>query len=324
MNRTVKKPVKLFGMIAFVLSTSCISTTVPDSATATSLALKVDELQIETVESEDGDLYRNLLHHGPAVENLWVAYRIYFNNYLSVDILSKFEPRLELAVSKWYGSKSPELAARNFGKDNYKVGKTVGLGGIRLWDPEKGDRGQVVFLDVSADTKSKRAVRVKNQNGSSSIILTNSTIPYQGELLDIDVELTVFDGKRHALINVEVKDDKRVQFVTGLVIHDKLKAVIANENYLLTWGNYDSPAADAVFDVGAGLVFNPEDIAKLEKSDEEMLLVTKPLKRFRYLISSANEKELSGINDLAGFTNHIAHLSQEIPASFIGINRTTY
>ena len=50
--------------------------------TATSMYMNTDEKIIPYAESLDGDLYDAMGHHGPAVENNWVAYRIYFNKFI--------------------------------------------------------------------------------------------------------------------------------------------------------------------------------------------------------------------------------------------------
>ena len=88
---------------ALALLAACAVETSDEKGTAVSLAMKDEGVQVATVQAADGDLYRQLLHHAPAVENKWAAYRIYFNQHLSVDILSKFQPRLELAEGQWYG-----------------------------------------------------------------------------------------------------------------------------------------------------------------------------------------------------------------------------
>ena len=64
-----------------------------------SMSWKKSGEELNFVEDAKGDLFSKLAHHGPAVENLWLAYRVYFNKSTSVDILSKFQPRLELKTS---------------------------------------------------------------------------------------------------------------------------------------------------------------------------------------------------------------------------------
>lgn len=167
---------------------------------------------ISVVESETGDLYKQLGHHGPAVENKWVAYRIYFNSSMSVDLLSKFVPRLELKRRKWSGDET--IYDPNDGKYNFKVGKTVGIGGLRLWHNN---------IVVPFQTTIKRTGEVLQTDSSASILITSLGIPYGEKMIDVEMKLTVYESSRHACIEAKVLSNMQVQFVTGLVTHDKLK-----------------------------------------------------------------------------------------------------
>jgi len=96
---------------------------------------KHPEKQLGEVSSESGDMYKTLGHHGPAIENEFMALRLYFNYKAAIDVYSKTKPGLELSKAKWYTS--PEQQKQGWGADYYKVGETIGLGGVRLWDGEK-------------------------------------------------------------------------------------------------------------------------------------------------------------------------------------------
>ena len=87
--------------------------------TAVSLAWQETGEQIAYVESESGDLWDELLHHGPAVENPWVAYRIYFDGKMGVDVYHKRVPGLELATTGWYLPDS--LKGKGYGQDEFYV-----------------------------------------------------------------------------------------------------------------------------------------------------------------------------------------------------------
>jgi len=187
--------------------------------TDASMFWRKSEKYITEVESKTGDLYKKLGHHGPAVENLWVGYRIYFNKSMSVDLLSKFQPRLELKTGQWYGSDS--LFSENYGKDNFKVAKAVGLGGLRLWENDS-----TKFFD----TRIKRTGSVLKTKSTASIIVTSYGVPYQKQLIDIEVKLTVLENKRHALIETTVLSGQEVCFATGVVKHSELQ--ITKSRYL--------------------------------------------------------------------------------------------
>ena len=46
--------------------------------------------------------YRNVGHHGPAVEDAGAAYRIYFNDSGAIDLYSKSGEQMELRKYLWY------------------------------------------------------------------------------------------------------------------------------------------------------------------------------------------------------------------------------
>lgn len=83
---------------------------------------------LDHVSSESGDLYTELGHHGPAIENEWIGLRLYFDKKTAIDVYSKANRGLELSQYKWYPT--PEQQMQGKGADYYKVGNTVGLGGI--------------------------------------------------------------------------------------------------------------------------------------------------------------------------------------------------
>lgn len=63
----------------------------------TSLFLKKDPSNyLSEIESESGNLFTKLGHHGPAVENQWLGFRIYFNKKVAIDVYSKAKPGLKI------------------------------------------------------------------------------------------------------------------------------------------------------------------------------------------------------------------------------------
>jgi hypothetical protein len=102
-----------------------------------SLQWKGSTVQERDISSETGDLYQKLNHHGPAVENEWIALRLYFDHKVSVDVYNKTKAHMELAAAGWYPT--PEQQKEGWGADQYKVGSTVGLGGVRLWDGKRNN-----------------------------------------------------------------------------------------------------------------------------------------------------------------------------------------
>ena len=140
--------------------------------TEVSLFMRSDSLYVDEISDASGDLYRAIGHHGPAVENEWLALRIYFDFKTAIDVYSKVTPGLELLEAKWYPT--PEQQKKGWGADYYKAGTTVGLGGVRLWDGE-----EVVPLDPVT----KRTARVKKEESPPTWKCCQKAFPIRMGLL---------------------------------------------------------------------------------------------------------------------------------------------
>lgn len=192
--------------------------------TDVSLYLKKNkDKNLTEVKSKSGDMFRKVGHHGPAIENQWFALRIYFNKTSAIDVYSKANPGLELPEKKWYPSKKDQI--NGWGADYYKVGKTVGLGGIQLWDGEKV---------IPLNPVSKRIARVSQNENSSTMEMLSEGVLYKGKTVDILVRVKVFDDKRAAKVEAFSQTGEAVQFVTGINYHKTTK-MQKNSNYIATW-----------------------------------------------------------------------------------------
>ena len=101
--------------------------------TATSLFMRSDSLQVEEIASPSPVLFGSVGHNGPAVENRFFALRLYFNDSGAIDLYSKSGEALELEKYDWYPTRGQTLC-EGAGIDAYDVGRTLGFGGIALWD----------------------------------------------------------------------------------------------------------------------------------------------------------------------------------------------
>jgi len=262
---------------------------VAQNKTDVSLFLRSDSATwLNEVSSESGDLFNALGHHGPAIENEWLGLRIYFDRKAAVDVYSKTNPGLELREARWYPT--PEQQKNGWGADYYKAGMTVGLGGIRLWDGEK-----VVFLDPV----SHRFAKVVKEGTVSYMEMLSENVPYKGRKVDILVRVTVYSGIRKAKVEAFALSDKNVQFVTGINYH-KGQNVVVGDNRIFTWGLHPEDVAAESVELGAAILFNPDDFEKKMDDGEAHLLIAKPGKYIGCWISSANAKE-PNINTLEKF-----------------------
>ncbi len=265
--------------------------------TDVSLFLKKDKNKyINYIESESGNLFYKLGHHGPAVENRWFGLRIYFDKKTAIDVYSKANPGLEIRDKKWYPSKKEQLAG--YGADYYKVGKTVGLGGIKLWDGEK-----VVVLNPV----SKRSAKVKSEANISVMEMLSEGVDYKGEKVDILIRVTVFADKREAKVEAISSNGIPVCFVTGINYFKELE-IDKKENYIATWGIHPEDVAAEKVEIGAAILFDKNNIDKELDDGKQYLLISKPTNKIVTWITSVNARE-AGINTFKDFKKLLENIN---------------
>ncbi|GEL09705.1 protein of unknown function [Flavobacterium glycines] len=273
---------KLSFMAALLFGGICFG----QNNTDASLYMKADKISYLTdIGSESGDLYSTIGHHGPAVENEWMALRIYFSDKVAIDVYNKAKKGLELKAAHWYPT--PEQQKEGWGADYYKVGATVGLGGVRLWDGEK-----VVPLNPVTN----RLAHVGKTATTSYMEMISRGVPYKGKKVDIKVRVTVFSGKREAKVEAFSLNGEKVQFVTG-VNYFKGFETKKGKNYIAVWGTHPEDVAAEVVGIGAAIKYNPKDYVKNTDDGTQYLLISKPAKYLTTEIVSASAKE-NEINNL--------------------------
>jgi hypothetical protein len=249
---------------------------------------KGNQEQLTFVESESGNLYSKLGHHGPAIENPWYGLRLYFSKKTAIDVYSKAQNRIELREKQWYPSKKEQL--EGWGADYYKVGKSVGLGGIKLWD-----EGQVIDLHPV----SRRSASVKQYGDSASMRMISEGIPYKGQKVDIGVQVTVYADRRIAEVEASCISGEDVQFVTGINFFDHLE-IKKTEQYIATWGIHPEDVAAEKVEVGAAIFIPPGINFDIRKLEDQYILISDLRQNLKFQISSANKRE-AGINAMEDF-----------------------
>jgi hypothetical protein len=279
---------KLPFMAALLFCCTCFG----QNNTDTSLYMKAEKITYLTdIGSESGDLYQTIGHHGPAIENEWMALRIYFSDKVAIDVYSKAKPGLELKQAHWYPT--PQQQKEGWGADYYKVGNTVGLGGVRLWDGEK-----VVPLNPVTN----RLARVGKTATTSFMEMISRGVPYKGKKVDIMVRVTVFSGKREAKVEAFSLNGKKVQFVTGVNYFKDFETKKGN-NYIAVWGKHPEDVAAEVIGIGAAIKYNPKDYEKNTDDGTQYLLISKPTKHLETEIvaASARETEINTLDKLEAY-----------------------
>lgn len=279
---------KLSFMAALLFCCTCFG----QNNTDTSLYMKAEKISYLTdIGSESGDLYSVIGHHGPAVENQWMALRIYFSDKVAIDVYNKAKKGLELKQAHWYPT--PEQQKEGWGADYYKVGATVGLGGVRLWDGTKV---------VPLNPVSNRLARVGKTDTTSWMEMISKGVPYKGKKVDIKIRVTVFSDKREAKVEAFSLNGENVQFVTG-VNYFKGFETKKGANYIAVWGKHPEDVAAEIIEIGAAIKYNPKDYVKNTDDGKQYLLISKPTKHLATEIIStcARETEINTLEKLDAY-----------------------
>ena len=287
MKKSIYQAVLLIIMIATGLS-GCKKPETSNIGTNASLFWKKDSIQITEIISEKANQYQTVGHHGPAVENEFFALRMYFNNSGAIDVYSKKNIGLELEKGLWYPDSAMQV--NGYGSDQYKVGSTIGLGGIRLWD------GENVIEPIA--TKG-RIARVFDEGPCSIMEMVALGVLYKKDSIDLLTRVSIFSGNRFARVDGFALCDQPVQFVTGINFHEG-HDVFQADGFVGTWGKHPEDVALKPAELGAAIRYGEDVIVQKNKTDKQVLLISKPLKQIRSYITTASSKE-QNINTLQAF-----------------------
>lgn len=276
----------------FLTISSVIITLAAEAQTATSLFWRSDSLQVNEIVSETGDQYRKVGHHGPAIENSHMILRLYFNDSGAIDLYSKSGRGMELERYLWYPDAAQQAAGA--GVDGYIVGKTVGCGGIALWDGEK---------EVKLVATKGRTARVGETKKGSYVEMIAYGVEYMGGLVDIMIRIDVTAKSRLATVTASELSGKKVQFLTGVNYHEGQK-VIHDKDHISVWGTH--PAKEASLPIGAALLFSSKAFLTVEKTDEMVRAISAPSSEIKTRILAASTKEAE-LNSARRFEEYVVY-----------------
>ena len=261
--------------------------------TASSLFWKKDGVQVPEIVSEVSDQYKNVGHHGPAVENTHFALRIYFNDSGAIDVYSKTGRGLELEHYKWYPT-AEQQENEGAGCDEYRVGSTVGLGGIALWDGSQ---------EVKLKATRGRTARVgKTKTGSYAEMIAYG-VPYQEDTVDISIRIDMNRKTRDAVITATSLTGLPVMFLTGVNYHPG-EIVKCGDGFIFAWGVHPADVSASPIPIGAGMFYKSSDFGPMEVTPDMVRIVSKPMKSVSTKVVAASTKEAE-LNTAKRFENYM-------------------
>lgn len=267
-------------LIAATVAAIFLAWTESSAQTATSLFWRADSIQVKEIVSSQPVQYNFVGHHGPAVENRSCALRIYFNDSGAIDLYSKSGKRMELREYLWYPT-AAQQEEEGAGCDEYLVGRTVGLGGIALWDGQE---------EVKLTATKGRTARVGETGNGAYAEMIAYGVPYKDELVDISIRIDMKNNSRVATITATELNGKKVQFLTGVNYPDGA-TVEYGRKFISVWGEHPADVSQDPCPIGAGMWYKPGKCVRVEQTSDMVRFITKPLSKISTKVVAASVKE---------------------------------
>lgn len=258
----------------------------------------------DSIFSESGDLYKEIMHHGPALESQHIAYRMYFDDRSSVDVYGKIHHRLELDTTKWYSS--DEFIANEYGGDILFVKNTMGVGSLRMWN-------------------GRASQKIKATKGRYGVIRSRGPVRSVVDMCAMGVEGTniimsrmiIYSGHREMIYRVYA-DELKQELCTGIRKMDGADVRLSNsDGWLMEWGT-DYPRLDhdkyPKVTVGLGVLV-PRQYLKPNYTTDSLNHIMRLKLRgnaLEYYVSAVWNKQKNGIVSADEMEKFMQNLSEDV------------
>lgn len=259
----------------------------------------------DSIYSETGDLYKPIMHHGPATESNLMAYRMYFDDRCSIDIYGKIHQRLELEKTNWYSNDS--LVAMQYGGDILFVKNTLGVGSPRIWNGEetqllKATKGRYSVVRAKGPVRTvidMVAPNIESYAGNSKVVL----------------RMIQYAGKREMTLQISADGDLP-QFCTGFRKMD-VSEVSKNDTkgYMGLWGT-EFPRLNhekyPEVTVGLGVLVPHQYFKAFDQDQDNYIAKLNGNNAFVEYVVIAALEEKGGFKSAESFFSHLNRLSLEL------------
>ncbi len=240
---------------------------------------------------------------GPGWESDKIVYRFYLDSRNRNDIFGK---KIDGLVLQKLGindlvSNSKESYTRmlDWGMDIYKVGESLGIGSIAMWN----GTGPVTVSDV------RRVKCYVSENGPilSGIYTKYTGWKVSGNAYELYSHLTISAGSRLTKVDLRIKG-KPSQLCTGLAIHDGCDFIKSTSTstsgwkYIALYGK-QSLSGD---NLGTAVFYRASDEVKLTEDSLSTMVVLRPDGgKLTYYFGAAWEEEPGGIRNEKEFRKYL-------------------
>ena len=234
-------------------------------------------------------------YEGPGWESDKVGYRFYLDQRNAIDVFGKKTPGIVLPGTGIDGYDSYHNMS-DWGMDNMKVGKALGIGSIAFWDGQK-------------------AVRVENRDSAVCFIPTDGKIRSQvnttyygwdvgGNKFNLKSLISIDAGSRAS--HMELQADKYVSnLTTGIIKNNDIELLKSDYNtgdwaYIATFGKQSLNNDN----MGLAVFYKKKQLKMLTEDDLNHLVVLTPENGYvEYYFMATWELEWQPVNNITDFMN---------------------
>ncbi len=255
--------------------------------------VNVDSLHVPKEHTDHSWFIR---YEGPGWESDLVGYRFYLDWRNGIDVFGKKVKTPVLQDVGQDGFDSYHEPA-DWGMDVLKVGKTLGLGSIAVWE-----NGQARRVD---ETDSLYAEITENGPVYSSVLTNYYGWNLQGGKTDIRSQISIHAGTR--LSKIQLTSSAPIQnFATGLIKDPNAELLKSNSDlpfgYIATYGK-QSLAGD---NLGIAVIYPKAELLELtEDTLSHVAVFSGERKTLTYYILAAWEQEPGGIRSKEEFEKYL-------------------
>lgn len=245
----------------------------------------------------NSNIYSALYHHGPAFESELVAYRVYFNEWQTIDPYGKRQKRLELEETRFYPTDAQ--LAEGYGDDVLRVGQTVSVGTLKGWEEATSSVTPISPVEFRTETV------VASGPVRSIVEVLDENWHYQGAELTMKTQYILYAGHRDVQVNVSFDRPLVEQvFCTGILKKEGDRFFFDDKGLAAVW-SMDWPQNDTVKyaqDTVGLAVCLPDDLVmrKTQNPQNYLYLIQAQNSRcFTYYFSFTSKREMDGFTDAA-------------------------
>lgn len=190
------------------------------------------DIYISSITADRGSssTYSSLHHHGPAFENEYCAFRLYFDHRQTVDMYGKVKKGLEIKDTQFYTDADQKAAG--YGDDVLWVGNSFGLGALRGWN------GTEPTMFDDCDHRAMRVVASGPVRAIVEVVDLGWNTGNAGKApVDMTTRYTVYAGRRDCAVDVSFRRPASdYKFATGIINVKNSEGMTDGHGLRACWG----------------------------------------------------------------------------------------